>query len=293
MKIGAIVPNAGPVPLRLGIAEMGRAAEDAGVHSLWVSDHLVLGDEAQSDYPYSRDGRMTWAADIDYLECLAVCSHLAAVTSRCTIGSAILILPQRNVLQVAKEAATIDRLSSGRLVLGLGAGWNRLEMEALGYDFSTRGGRFDEMIAALRNAWSGRTSHFRGEHIEIPADLFLRPTPFRPDGPPLLVGGMSGAAIRRAARLADGWMGLAFVDQWDGDRVREAAVRMTRQSEANERPARWVLKLHCPPHRTRELPARIEEAAALGFEEFAVEVPWALGLDEGAAVAEELVRRFG
>lgn len=292
MKIGVIIPNAGAVPLQLGVVEMAQAAEAAGAAGLWVSDHVVLSDDSRASYPYSPDGRITWNPDSDYLECLTVCSYIAAATSRCAVGTAILILPQRHVLLVAKQVATLDRLSGGRVVLGVGAGWNRAEMEALGYAFDSRGTRFDEMLAVLRAAWSGETSEFRGDELSVPGGLYLLPTPVDPEGPPLLVGGMTRPAIRRAAVLGDGWLGLAFVDQWDLEKLQQSATLMRELSAGRPTPARWVLKLHAPAERVAELPRCIEQAHELGFEEFAVEVPWVRGSDEGAAVTADLVSRF-
>src|SRR5258705_13710749 len=146
MRIGAIVPNDGPLPLRIGLGGMAEAAERAGAESVWVSDHLLMVDGPTSRYPYSADGQQTWSNEIDYFEALACCAYMAAVTHDCRIGTAVLVLPQRNVLELAKVAASIDQLSGGRLVLGVGAGWNAAEMEALGYDFADRGRRFDEML---------------------------------------------------------------------------------------------------------------------------------------------------
>ena len=281
MKIGAIVPNAGPIPRLLGVAEMARAAEQAGAASLWVSDHLVLSGEARADYPYSKDGTITWDAEGDYFEALSICSYIAGITTEFEIGTAVLILPQRNVIQTAKEASTIDTLSEGRLVLGVGTGWNRLEMEALGYDFATRGRRMDEMIEVLRECWTGQPTAFDGRHVQVPANLLLFPRPIRPAGPPIVVGGMTPPAVRRAARIGDGWLALMFVDQWEGDMLAAMAGLMRAESEAagREITPRWVLKLHCSPESVGEIPGRIEEAARLGFDEVIIEAPFATGID--------------
>jgi probable F420-dependent oxidoreductase len=292
MRIGAILPNSGPLPLRFGVAAMAQAVVDAGASGLWVSDHLVLQRQTVENYPYSPDGRLSWDAERDYLEALTTCAFLAgAVRSDCTIGTAVLVLPQRSVLQTAKEIATIDRLTGGRLQLGLGAGWNDVEMEALGYRFATRGKRFDEMLVVMRDAWRGRTSGFEGEELCVPADLVLHPRPVAPAGPPLLIGGMTRPALRRAARLGDGWMALASADEWAAERLRAAKEALhAGWAEAERRGApRAVLKLHCTEEAVASLPRCVQEAADLGFHEVAVELPWSRGIDEAAAVLGRLV----
>ncbi|MBD3924259.1 TIGR03619 family F420-dependent LLM class oxidoreductase [Nocardioides cavernae] len=285
--MGAILPNSGPIPLSVGVDKMASALIAAGASGLWISDHLVLEDGPSKDYPYAPDGRITWSSRDDYLECLTTCAFIAALLDGdCTVGTAILVLPQRNVLQTAKELATLDRLSGGRLRIGLGAGWNREEMEALGYAFASRGKRFDEMLDVLRDAWSGRTTGFSGSEVTVPRGLILSPRPSRPEGPPLLVGGMSVPAIRRAARLGDGWLALAFVDRWDSDALAAAAGSFRRQwrEHRQDTPPYMVLKLHCPAERCADLLDHVQEAATLGFDEVAIELPWALGIEKALGV---------
>src|SRR3954469_15553346 len=181
MRIGSLIPNTGPLPAQLGIVAMASAAEAGGAESLWVSDHLLMVDDSLEGYPYSADGRATWPADIDYYESLTCCSFMAAATTTRQVGTAVLVLPQRNVLELAKVAATIDRLSGGRLVLGLGAGWLRAEMEALGYRFDERGRRADQMLITLRECWTGRPGPADGPHVHVPPGVVLEPRPVRPE----------------------------------------------------------------------------------------------------------------
>jgi len=291
MKIGAIVPSAGPLPQLLGVAEMARSAEEAGAASLWVSDHVVLSKESLADYPYSKDGNLTWDAKGDYFEALSMCAYIAGVTQQCEIGTAILVLPQRNVIQTAKEVATIDALSQGRLVLGIAAGWNRVEMESLGYHFATRGKRMDEMIQVLRECWTGQPSAFNGQHVHLPGNLLLFPRPVQQPGPLMMVGGMTAVAVRRAARLGDGWLPLMFIDRWEGDQLAAMSHLMRSESEASGRDTklRWTLKLHCPPDHVDQIPARLEEIARLGFDEVIIEAPFASGIDAASTVIADTV----
>jgi probable F420-dependent oxidoreductase len=292
MRISARLPNSGPLPRALGIERMAQTAVDAGATGLWVSDHLLMQGTLIENYPYTADGRIPWDAEEDYFEALATCAFLVgAIDSDCTIGTAVLILPQRNVLQTAKEIATIDRLSGGRLRLGLGVGWNDAEMEALGHRFATRGRRFDEMLTVLRDAWHGRTSGFKGEELHVDPDLLLNPTPVTADGPPLLIGGMSKPALRRAATLGDGWIALASVDRWDARAMTAAAENFHAawvDADRSTAPS-TVLGLHCSEAAMEQLPRRIEEAADLGFDEVIIPLQWARGLDEAAREFSRIV----
>jgi probable F420-dependent oxidoreductase len=284
MVTGAVVPNAGELPERLGVVEMARAAEAAGAASLWVSDHLLMVDAETSDYPYSADAKPTWASDTEYYECFACCAAMAAVTRSCRIGPAVVVLPQRNVLEVAKVAATLDRLSGGRFVLGVGAGWYEAEMEALGHAFASRGARLDEMIDVLRDCWSGRPQPFRGAHVTVPPNVVLSPTPAQPDGVPILVGGMTEPALRRAAARGDGWLALAFVGRLDVRALAEqhSLVRALHAEQPGGGRFWTTLKLHAAPDEAGELPALAREIARMGFDEVVVEPPWASGVEAAA-----------
>jgi probable F420-dependent oxidoreductase len=291
-RVGAIVPNEGPLPLELGLAAIGRAAEAAGADGLWVSDHLLMVDRDHADYPYSDDGRMTWPVDTAYLQTFVCCTTLAAATERCRIGTAVLILPQRPVLEVAKVAATLDQVSGGRLALGVGVGWNRAEMEALGFSAATRGRRMDEMLEVLRSAWSGRPAAFDGREVRIPPDVVLSPTPRQGGGVPLIVGGLGDAALRRAASRGDGWMAIAFAHKWDADALRRRISDLQEIRAAQpgaDRPFEMVLKLHAGPDDAHRLPTLASEAVTLGFDEVIVDPPWRRGLKQGAEIVAATV----
>lgn len=289
MTLGVILPNSGALTSRLGLAAMGHAAEEAGAASIWVSDHVLIVDRPVTDYPFSTDGEVTWKRDDDWYEALCCCAYLAAVTTSCRIGTAVLILPQRNVLQLAKETATIDRLSAGRLDLGVGVGWSEAEMTALGYDYPSRGKRFEDMVAVLRSCWTGRTSAFTGQVLDVEDGLLFHPRPVSPQGPPLLVGGMSPAAIRRAATMGDGWLAIAFTDRWDEAELADGFSRWRRQAARLDRESqpRGVLKLHCRDGAYERLDECAAQAFELGFDEVLVDLPWSLGVE---AAAETLRR---
>jgi probable F420-dependent oxidoreductase len=282
------IPTTGPLPLELGIGRMAKTSEAAGAESLWVSDHLVMASGADGTYPYSADGRITWRLDEDYYEALTCCSLIAADTTRARIGTAVLILPQRNVIELSKTTATLDRLSGGRLTLGVGAGWNEPEMESLGYSFAGRGGRMDEMILALRSCWSGRPKAITGTHVRLPDGLRLFPTPVQRGGPPILVGGMSRPALRRAAILGDGWLGLTFAERFSSDELRERLQLLSqlRSEGGMEGPFRTAIKVHTKPPQADDIPALVHECRHLGFEDIIIQPPWEHGLDKTTAIIQ-------
>jgi probable F420-dependent oxidoreductase len=293
VHIGAIIPNDGPAPGRFGVGTMAAAAEDAGAASLWVSDHLLLAEGPTTDYPYAAGGAPDWPPDIDYYEALLTCGALAAATSTCRVGPAVLVLPQRNVLEVAKMVATLDQLSGGRFVLGAGAGWDRREFAALGYSYETRGARFDEMLHVLRDCWSGHPGEFRGREIAVPGGVVLKPVPHQKPGPPILVGGMTARARRRAAELGDGWLALASAEDWDGQTLANGYEDVTRQRVAHrgdQRGFETVLKLHSEQGSADAVPELVREAAALGFDEVAVEPPWLEGIEAGRRFIETVLK---
>ena len=285
MSLGVIIPNSEAIPRTLGLLRMAVEAEGAGAQGLWFSDHVLMVDVPVDYYPYSDDGHLTWEVNDDYYESLICCSAVAAVTKGAVIGSAVLILPQRNVLQVAKEAATIDALSGGRFVLGVGSGWNIPEMEALGYPFAGRTRRFEEQLEVLRSAWSGRPPAYAGSEVTVRDGIALFPTPVNPAGVPMLVGGMAENAIGRAAR-AGGWMAIAAVHNWDVEQMRRSMAIYVSRCATAQVPTRAVLKLHCRPEHLTSMPGVLKQAYEdLGFCHVIVEPPWAHGI----AAATDLI----
>jgi probable F420-dependent oxidoreductase len=286
MKIGVQIPNNSDKPRQVGLTKMGRLAEDAGADSLWVNDHLLMVEGGRSPYPFTPDGAIPWPMDLPWYECLTAASFLAASTSRCRIGTSVLVLPQRNVLELAKTTATLDALSGGRFVLGIGAGWFAEEIEALGYRFETRGRRTDEMIEVLRRCWMGRPEPFEGEEITVPEGLVFEPRPSQPGGPPILVGGMSRAALRRAVLRGDGW--LAFqreeLDTAQLADLLETLENLRGEAGRLDEPFSNVMRLHVSPGMTSRLPEIALRIRELGFDELIINLSW-----ENLAEAEELI----
>ena len=178
-------------------------AEEAGFESLWTVEHVVVPAGYQSRYPYDPSGRMPAPDDTPLPDPFVWLAFVAAATSRIKLGTGIAILPQRNPLIAAKEVATLDRLSGGRVLLGVGAGWLREEFEALGVPFERRGRRLDEHIEAMRALWAGERASYEGELVRF-APCTMSPRP--PGGRvPIHIGGHTEVAARRAGRLGDGF----------------------------------------------------------------------------------------
>jgi probable F420-dependent oxidoreductase len=185
------------------LKEYAAVLEECGAESVWTVEHVVVAETYDPSYPYSPSGRMAGRPGStpmpDPLELLA---FLACASSRLRLGTAMMVAPLHSPAVLAKRVATVDRLSGGRVELGLGIGWQREEYEAVGVPFSHRGERLEECIGALRVLWSESPASFGGHHVSFER-VFSDP---RPTGRiPILVGGHSEPAVRRAGRLADGW----------------------------------------------------------------------------------------
>jgi probable F420-dependent oxidoreductase len=202
-------------PYRLGVASdpawmraFAQHADEVGFESLLTVEHVAVPVGYESRYPYSDTGRMPLPEDCELPDPLDLLAWLAALTTRLRLGTGILVLPEHHPLQLAKRCATIDQLSGGRLFLGVGVGWMREELAALGIDPDERGPRTDEAIDALRVIWQEDEPTFDGQHFSFRA-LRSHPKPVQPTIP-ILVGGHSRAAARRAGERGDGFFPLGL-----------------------------------------------------------------------------------
>jgi len=204
------------------IEAVGRAAESAGFATLWSGEHVVMVDEPSSRYPYSGDGRMAVPAQADWLDPLLGLSYVAAVTSRITVATGVFLLPEHHPVLAAKQAATLDVLSAGRLMLGVGIGWSADEFAALGVPFERRGERTEEYIEAMRQLWADDVASFDGAFTAFDK-IRVNPKPVRKRRIPIIIGGNSDAALRRVAACGDGWYGFNVEIGYVRDRL--AALR--------------------------------------------------------------------
>jgi probable F420-dependent oxidoreductase len=211
MKIGISGSNTGPYAERDHAIALARAAEDAGIESLWTYEHVVVPGGYQSRYPYSASGRMPGDGQGAITDPLAWLTFVAGVTDEVKLATGILILPEHNPVVLAKQTATIDRLSGGRLLLGIGVGWLKEEFEAIGVPWERRGARTDSYVRALRALWSEEEASHADDFVSFTAAR-CEPKPLS-GGVPIVVGGHTEAAARRAGRLGDGFYPAAAPDQ--------------------------------------------------------------------------------
>lgn len=227
MEYGITLPGTGPLATPEALAAVAMRAEAAGFTSLWATDHIALPLRATSPYPYSPDGRMPWDPTIPYLDALTVLGWVGAVTRRARLGTSILVLPMRHPLVVAKTVATLDRLSGGRMILGVGVGWLAEEFALLGQPFRDRGRRTVEAVRLLKACWSDDPVNFHGRFYDLPS-FGMAPKPAQGVRLPILGGGESEAALRRAAEACDGWHPLGLTPAQLKDRVGRLTEFMAR-----------------------------------------------------------------
>ncbi|MBI2203455.1 MAG: LLM class F420-dependent oxidoreductase [Candidatus Rokubacteria bacterium] len=251
------------------VARFARAVETIGYDHIDAFDHVVMGFPGYGRPPGP------YPAAMPILEAFMTLAYIAAVTSRVTIGTEVLVLPQRQPTLVAKQVSTLDTLSGGRVRLGVGVGWQESEYEALGEDFHTRGARMDEAIQLLRAYWGDPQIDFTGKHYRVKA-MAMEPKPPQGRALPIWIGGYSDAAFRRVARLGDGW--LAGGAAGEADNARRAIDAIRRHAEAAGRdPATIGLQsmVQTPPKDAAgkrfyaehdQVIARVVEMKTLGFQ---------------------------
>ena len=207
MRLGLHALGIGSGARREVIDAVARAAEDAGFATLWAGEHVVMVDRSASRYPYNDAGEIPVPADADWLDPLVCLSFAAAATERITLATGILLLAEHNPVLVAKQAATLDVLSGGRLTLGVGIGWSREEFEALGVPFAHRGDRVIEYVEAIRVLWREDSASFAGRFASFDS-IRVYPKPVRDRRLPIVFGGNSDPALARVSGHGDGWYGF-------------------------------------------------------------------------------------
>jgi probable F420-dependent oxidoreductase len=287
MRIGIALPNYGPLAGPEVLGRLARLAEDLGADGVWVSDHLVAPVDAESVYPYDRgpthvSGRLGIIEE--FYEPLVTLAYLAGQTRRVRLGVSAYVMPYRNPVVTAKQVATLDALSGGRVVLAVGVGWLREEFAALDVPFAGRGRRTDDYLAVCRALWAGGTATHDGPHFRL-TPVRSGPLPVQRPHPPIWIAGNSDAALARAARHGDGWHGIDLPP----DDLAAHVARLRARCEALGRdPARVRITLRrrvTPDALRRDLDAY----RAAGLEDLVVGLPRG-GTPDGAAHAlEELL----
>jgi probable F420-dependent oxidoreductase len=231
VKYGVIAPYAvGRIEEGAYAARFARLAEEFGFESIWTVEHVLMNLEYDSVYPYDPSGRTPFTPQVSQPDPLIWLAFAAAATSTIRLATGVLNLPQRNPCILAKEVASLDRLSGGRVELGIGVGWVKEESDAVGAVWSERGKRANEYIEIMRALWSNDVSEFHGEYFDF-SDVVSLPKPVQTGGVPIVVGGHSKAAAKRAGRQADGFFPLGVMgDDLERllDVMREAAAAAGR-----------------------------------------------------------------
>ncbi len=264
MKFGIMFVNSGPLVEPSLLTHLVQTAEAVGFESVWVVEHVVVPQNYKSVYPYSRSGRMPGGEDVPILDPFVALSWIAAKTSQIKLATGVLILPQRHPLYVAKEAASLDVLSQGRFILGVGSGWLKEEFDALGLDFHSRGRRTDEAIEAIRSVWRDKPASFSGRHFAF-GPVFSSPQPKQAGGIPIHIGGHSPAAARRAARLGDGF----FPARSELDVLKELFAIVRQECERVQRDY-TELELTCAGRGTLDT---LDQYRALGVSRMVISPP--------------------
>jgi probable F420-dependent oxidoreductase len=268
--------------------EICRAAEESGFESLWGGEHVILPTSIESSYPYTADGKIPAEPETPIPDPLIWLAFAAAAAPTLRLGTCILIVPQRNPLILAKELATLDRLSGGRVELGLGVGWMKEEFDALGVPWERRGARNDEYIAAMRALWAGPHAEFHGEFVDFPP-VTCSPRPVQ-ESIPVLVGGDTDAAISRAVRIADGY----FPGEGDTQRLTALLARLHAAASAADRdPAGIEINAMFSTHMAEPL-AGVEQFTEIGVGRIMVPAFFFAGpggLDRLRAFGENVIRR--
>lgn len=260
MKFGIMFANTGHGSSASGARAVAEAAEAGGFEAIWTVEHVVVPSGYESKYPYDPSGKMAGGAeDFDLPDPLIWLTWVAAHTSTIKLATGILIMPQRNPVITAKELATLDHLSGGRMILGVGAGWLAEEFAAIGASFDDRGRRLDEYIAVMRALWSGDKTTFDGDFFHF-ENCIMRPTPVS-GTIPVIVGGHTKVAARRAGRLGDGF----FPGSASADDVENLVAIVRQTAEDNDRDPDTISIIAgamAPPG--PKLDERIERISALG-----------------------------
>jgi probable F420-dependent oxidoreductase len=282
MKFGTFITSVRPER----IATHVRAAEDLGYESVWIGEHLILPTVSVSKYPYSPDGRFPAPPDVPFHDPMIALGYAAALTSKIKLATGIFVVPLRNAITTAKAVASLDVLSHGRVIFGVGVGWWAEEFAAVGAPFGDRALRTREYIELMKELWTSDEPVYRGKTIAVEGVRFY-PKPVQKPHPPIVVGGTSELALKRTVRYGDGWYGIAkSMDETRAliDRLRTRARRQPHYAgRDNAQPA----------DRTSDHPRRVKRMAEIGVDRALVGMPLrAFSEDELARFRDDVITRL-
>lgn len=224
MKVGLFAINFGTCGDPDTAVKVAQAAEAAGFESVWTGGHIVLPDPALPSFPLATTTPM--------LDTTVALTWIAAHTKRVRLGSGIIVLPLRNPVLLAKELASVDVVSGGRLIVGVGAGWMAPEFEALGVPMEERGARMDDALRAMRALWTSEHPEYQGKFSSF-SKVAAYPQPVQRPMPPIVIGGDSPPALRRAVTMGNGWYGFALMPE----QAKQHVEALRRAVEQHGRPA--------------------------------------------------------
>jgi probable F420-dependent oxidoreductase len=294
MKLSVEFPSVSYREGPAAVADLARAIERIGYDHIDIFDHVVMG------VPIEGRPRGPYNAAMPILEALTALAYIAAVTSRVTLGTEVLVLPQRQPALVAKQVSTLDTLSAGRIRLGVGVGWQESEYDALGESFRTRGARMDEAIRLLRAYWTDAEVTTAGPHYRT-TSMAMEPKPPQGARLPIWIGGNSEAAYRRVGRLGDGWLASRVTDPASA-RDSIGAIRRHAEQAGRDPGAIGLQSMVAPPPRDAAgktfyadhdaVVARVAALKAMGFEWVALNATaiFQAGARSVAAITEQLDR---
>jgi probable F420-dependent oxidoreductase len=249
VKFGITGINAGATSYPEALVDVAQTAERAGFDTLWAGEHHVLATSSTRIPPTSR-----------YLNPVVALTYVAAFTRTIRLGTGVLLLPQHQPLILAKELASLDVLSGGRLIVGIGVGWAEAEFEALGVPFHERGARAEEYLEAMRAIWREAPAAYHGRYVSF-QDVMAYPHPVQQPGPPIVVGGSAPAVLRRAVEQANGWYGFGL----DLEETAALLAQLRQAAERYQRPASLgELEISVAPR------VPLDEDTALRFAELGV-----------------------
>jgi probable F420-dependent oxidoreductase len=204
MKVGVFLPISGRAASRKTLIQAARQAESLGYDSIWAADRIIIPWEIKTAYPYSKEATFIVPPDRPFFEPLTCLAFLAACTEKVQLGMSVMVLPYRQPLYWAKIATTIDQLSAGRLIMGVGVGWMLEEFQALGAAFEERGKISDEQLRLLEHLWTDERVSFKGQYYQF-SDIAFSPKPQQKPRIPIWVGGEGKLAQHRAGIYGDAW----------------------------------------------------------------------------------------
>jgi len=255
MKIGIFGINTGACAEPQTAAKVAVGAEQIGVESLWTAEHVVLPDPREAPSPAD--------PETPFLHPSTLLAYIANVTEEIKLGTGITLIAQRNPVVLAKEMGSLDVISSGRLLLGIGAGYLHQEFAALGVDFSRRGAKTDESIEIIRALWNQTNPEYQGKFIQF-KNIQAQPRPLQTGGPPVIIGGTSPAALRRTVTHGNGWYGFALDLKTTKTVLENLEIAKSRyERDPNLGPISISVT---PPSRPNK--AMMEEYAAIGVDRY-------------------------